>query len=104
MIYGKKTSLTIKTINGEFTSNSTALESLEVASISEDNIDWLSLPRTFAWPHLPVDTDDITKLQRHWNLLKFSKVEMVNPKHLKRDFKQKQKEQSIMQPDISKAS
>ena len=61
----RKTLLTIKTINGEFSSNSTALEGLEVASISEDNIEWLSLPRTFTRPDLPVDSDDITTLQRH---------------------------------------
>ena len=36
-ISGRKTSLTIKTLNGEFSSNSTALEGLKVASISEDN-------------------------------------------------------------------
>ena len=34
-ISGRKTSLTIKTLNGEFISNSTALEGLKVASISE---------------------------------------------------------------------
>ena len=38
-ISGRKTSLTIKTINGEITSNSIALEGLEVASISEDDND-----------------------------------------------------------------
>ena len=36
-ISGRKTSLTVKTLNGEFISNSTALEGLKVASISEGN-------------------------------------------------------------------
>ena len=60
-IFGRKTSLTIKTLNGEFKSNSTALEGLKVASISEDNNEWLPLSRTFTRPDLPVNNDDITK-------------------------------------------
>ena len=60
-ISGRKTSLTIKTLNGEFTSNSTAIEGLKVASISKDNSEWLPLPRTFTRPNLPVNNNDITK-------------------------------------------
>ena len=101
-ISGRKTSLTIKTLNGEFTSNSTAIEGLKVASISKDNSEWLPLPRTFTRPNLPVNNNDITKpfhlrkwkylenvadqlnfSQRRWNQLKSSKVEMVDPMHLK---------------------
>ena len=71
VISGRKTSLTIKTLNGEFTNNSTVLESLKVASIREDNNEWLPLPRTFTRPDLPVDNDDITKpIQfRKWKYL-----------------------------------
>ena len=67
----QKTSLTIKTLNGEFTSNSTAIEGLKVASISKDNSEWLPLPRTFTRPDLPVDNDDITKPShlRKWKYL-----------------------------------
>ena len=36
-ITGRKASLKIKTLNGKFTSNSTAIEGLKVASNSEDN-------------------------------------------------------------------
>ena len=39
----------------------TALEALEVASFSEDNNEWLPLPRTFTRPDLPVDNDNFTK-------------------------------------------
>ena len=46
-ISGRKTSLTIKALNGEFISNSTALEGLKVVSISEGSKEWLPLPRTF---------------------------------------------------------
>ena len=67
----RKTSLTIKTLNGEFTSNSTAIEGLKVASISKDNSEWLPIPRPFTRPDLPVDNDDITKpcYLRKWKYL-----------------------------------
>ena len=47
-----------------------ALEGLEVASTSADNIEWLPLPRTFTRPDLPVD-NDITKPSqlRKWKYL-----------------------------------
>ena len=70
-ISGRKTSLTTKTLNGEFISNLTALEGLKVASISEGNKEWLLLPRTFTIADLPVDYDDITKPSqlRKWKYL-----------------------------------
>ena len=34
--------------NGEFTSNSTVLQGLKVASITEDNKEWSPLPRTLS--------------------------------------------------------
>ena len=70
-ISGRKTSLTIKTLNGEFSSNSTALEGLKVASINEGNSEWLPLPRTFTRSDLPVGNDDITKPSqlRKWKYL-----------------------------------
>ena len=70
-ISGRKASLTIKTLNWEFTSNSTAIEGLKVARISEDNCEWLPLPRAFTRPDLPVGNDDITKLShlRKWKYL-----------------------------------
>ena len=71
----QKTSLTIKTLNGEFTSNSTAIEGLKVASISKDNSEWLPLPRTFTRPDLPVDNDDIKKPSqfKKWKYLENAK-------------------------------
>ena len=69
-ISGRKTSLTIKALNGKFTSNSTATKGLKVASISEDNSEWLPLRRTFTRPDLPVD-NDITRPShlRNWKYL-----------------------------------
>ena len=71
----QKISLTIKTLNGEFTSNSTAIEGLKVASISKDNSEWLPLPRTFTRPDLPVDNDDIKKPSqfKKWKYLENAK-------------------------------
>ena len=60
-ISGRNTSLTIKTLNGKFTSNLTVVEGLKVASVSEDNSEWLPLLRTFSRPDLPVDNGDIIK-------------------------------------------
>ena len=70
-ISGRKTSLAVKTLNGEFTSKSTALEGLKVASITEDNSEWLPLPRTFTRVDLLFDNDDITKPSqlRKWKYL-----------------------------------
>ena len=73
-INGRKTSLTIKTLNGEFISNSTALEDLKVANISEGNKEWLPLPRTFTRVDLPVDNDDMTKPSQ---LMKWKYLENV---------------------------
>ena len=68
---GRNTLLMIKTINGQFSSNSTALEGLPVASISEDNNEWLSVPRTLIKPDTPVNSHDITKPSqlRKWKYL-----------------------------------
>ena len=70
-ISGRKASLAVKTLNGEFTSKSTALEDLKVASITEDNSEWLPLPRTFTRADLLFDNDDITKPSqlRKWTYL-----------------------------------
>ena len=74
-IFGRKASLTIKTLNGKFTSNSTAIKGLKVDSISEDNSEWLPLPRTFTRPDLPVDNDDIKKPSqfKKWKYLENAK-------------------------------
>ena len=60
-ISGRKTSLTMKTLNRGFSSNSRALAGFKVTSISEANNEWLLFPRTFSRPYLAVDNDDITK-------------------------------------------
>ena len=70
-ISGRKVALTIITLNGEFRSNSRAIDGLKVASISEDNSEWLPLPQKFTRPDLPVDNDNITKPSqlRKWKYL-----------------------------------
>ena len=64
-ISGRKTSLTIKTLNGEFISNSTALKGLKVASISEGNKEYYLFQE-----HSPEEISQLTMmiLQNHLSL------------------------------------
>ena len=57
---GRKTSITVKTLNGEHTSTSMVIEGLQVAQVDDTLNKWLTLPRTFAKSELPVDSDDVT--------------------------------------------
>ena len=58
---GRKTSVTIKTINGEHTSSSMSIEDLQVANINNVDGGWIDLPKTYAKLDLPVDNVDITQ-------------------------------------------
>ena len=82
-ISGRKTSLTIKTIYGEFASNLTALQGLEVASISEDNNEDKITMKITHWSHeqsqIAVNQADIKsklagtffKLRRRWKRMTY---------------------------------
>ena len=58
---GRKTSITIKTINGEHTSSSIAIEDLQVANTNNEEDGWIDLPKTYTKPDLPVDNADVTQ-------------------------------------------
>ena len=60
-IPGRETSVTIKTINGEFKSSSKAIDGLQVSGVNDDKNLWVPLPTTFTRDERPVDNDDITK-------------------------------------------
>ena len=60
-IPGRETSVTIKTINGEFKNPSKAIDCLQVSGINDDKNLWVPLPTTFTRDELPVDNDDISK-------------------------------------------
>ena len=57
----RKTSITIKTINGEHTRSSMAIEDLQVTNINNVEGGWIDLPETYIKPDLPVDNADITQ-------------------------------------------
>ena len=60
-IQGRKTSITVKTMNGEITKASEVIEDLEVTEASNKNEEkiWLKLPRTFTQEDLPVDSNEV---------------------------------------------
>ena len=60
-IPGIETSVTIKTIIGEFESPPKAIDGLQVSGVNADKNLWVPLPTTFTRDKLPVDNDDITK-------------------------------------------
>ena len=57
---GQKTSITIKTVNGEVNNKTTLFERLsKVSSSRDEDSEWVELPKTFTKRYLPVDQDDI---------------------------------------------
>ena len=69
-VNGQKTSITIKTVNGEVNNKATLVEGLKVSSSRDEDSEWIELPKTFTKRYLPVDQDDITpsKLEQ-WKYL-----------------------------------
>ena len=58
-IKGRKTSINIKTLNGEFTNKSSVINGLKVASSINSSEDWLELPDTYTKKYLPVGKEDV---------------------------------------------
>ena len=58
---GRKTTLYLKTLNGERSESITAIEGLQVAG-SKDRSTWIKLPRIYTRKHLPVD-------KKEWGIL-----------------------------------
>ena len=58
-IKGKKTSINIKTLNGEVTNKSSVINGLIVASSRNSSEDWLELPDTYTKKYLPVGKEDV---------------------------------------------
>ena len=57
---GRKTEITIKTLNGEQKMNSTAMSGLKIRSDSdEDNKRWLDLPATYTKEELSTDVEEV---------------------------------------------
>ena len=58
-VKGQKTSITIKTLNGEVTNKVMVVKGLKVTSGNGDSHDWLELPVTYTKKYLPVDKEDV---------------------------------------------
>ena len=58
-IKGRKTSINIKTLNGEVTNKSSMINGLKVASSRNSSEDWLELPDTYTKKYLPVGKEDV---------------------------------------------
>ena len=56
---GQKTSITIKTVNGEVNNKTTLVEGLKVSSSKNEYSGWIELPKAFTKRYLPVDQDEI---------------------------------------------
>ena len=58
---GRKTEITIKTLNGEQEVKSTVMSGLKVREDSnKDNKRWLDLPATYTKEELPADVEEVT--------------------------------------------
>ena len=71
-IKGRRTSITIKILNGEGTNKLSVISGLKVASSRKSSEDWLELPDTYAKKYLPVGKEDVaiqSKLKQ-WGHLK----------------------------------
>ena len=68
---GRKTSVTIKTINEEQTSSLMVIEDLQVADINNVEGGWRDLPKIYTKPDLCVDNAHITRPSRlkQWKYL-----------------------------------
>ena len=56
---GVSTTITVKTLRGDASQETNAVEGLLVASSSLEDMKWISLPRTFTKNELPVDCEEI---------------------------------------------
>ena len=58
-IKGRRISITIKTLNGEITNESSVISGKKVASSRDSSEDWLKLPDIYTKKYLPVGKEDV---------------------------------------------
>ena len=85
---GRKTEITIKTLNGEQKMRSTVMSGLKVQSDSDVNTNrWLDLPATYTKEELPADVEEVATREKIeiWDHLKkiANKVPMVSDIEIK---------------------
>ena len=79
-VQGRKTSITVKTMNGEVPKSSEVLEDLEKAQTSNGNTErvWVKLCYTYAQEDLPMDSNKVAAINkiRMWDYLGKIKAEI----------------------------
>ena len=60
-VKGQRTSITIKTLNGEVTNKTMVVKGLRVISGNGDSHDWFELQDTYTKKYLPVDKEDVAR-------------------------------------------
>ena len=79
-VQGRKTSITVKTMNGEVPKSSEVLEDLEKAHTSNGNTErvWVKLCYTYAQEDLPMDSNKVAAINkiRMWDYLGKIKAEI----------------------------
>ena len=68
---GRKTTLNLKTLHGERSESTTAIEGLQAAG-SKDGSTWIKLPRIYTRKHLPIDKKEVATPDKieEWDYLK----------------------------------
>ena len=65
-IDGTPTSITLKTLNGDVTNTSVAVEGLQVcAAATSGKNRWVKIPKAFFWDELQVDAEDIVTPEKN---------------------------------------
>ena len=79
VIQGRKTSITVKTMNGAVTKSSEALEDLEVAQGSNGKAErvWVKLPCPYTQEDLPVDSNEVATIDIIKRLIPMTNIEVT---------------------------
>ena len=80
---GRKTTLNLKTLNGERSESTTAIEGFQVAG-SKDGSSWIKLPKIYTREHLPVDKKEVATPDKieEWDFLKTIISEIMQTNHV----------------------
>lgn len=70
---GRKTTLNLKTLNGEKSESTTLIEGIDVKGVSGNN-NWRRPPKMYTMTHFPVDKDEIATPNKikQWDYLKLT--------------------------------
>ena len=77
-LHGRRTSITVKTMNGEVTNSPKMVDGIEVAQASNGSEEkvWVQLPSTYTQEDLPVDNREIATAEK---LKKWKYLDKLKP-------------------------